>query len=115
MNAANIAPRIQRIRNFCLRAISTPEETLGVPVSTRPTGRKRTLLAGRWNRLLCFVADQADLAEQIRDLHAGKLFEERGNLRSDFRYVTGELVSAGGIAVTGRDDGDLVHFAEGLG
>src|SRR6202040_2542693 len=48
-------------------------------------------------------------------LHAGEGFEQRRHLRCDFGDVAGQLVRAGGIAVAGGDDGDLVHFAEWLG
>src|ERR1700722_2156797 len=82
-------------------------------------GRKRTLRLGRgcyWLLgLRCFVADQTHLAEQVRHLHAGERFEERRNLRGNLRDVTGQLLSAGCIAISRRDDGDFVDFAERLG
>src|SRR5277367_52638 len=82
-------------------------------------GRKRTLRLGRGRcwflRLRRFIADHSYLAEQLRHLHAGERFEERRHLRGNFRDVTGQLVSAGCVAISRRDDGDLVHFAERLG
>jgi hypothetical protein len=45
-------------------------------------------------------------------LHTGQGFEERGNLRRNLRDVAGKFVAAGGIAIAGGNDGDLVHFAE---
>src|SRR6266478_3736289 len=75
------------------------------------------LLRGRLRRLLRirrFVADQPHLAEELRHLHAGECFEERGNLRRYPGDVARELVCSGGIAIAGGHDGDLVHFAERL-
>src|ERR1700730_6559832 len=65
-------------------------------------------------RLQTFVADQADFAEQLRHLHATERFEERGHLGCDFGDVTGDLVSAGCIAIACGHDGDFVHLTEGL-
>src|SRR5216683_8186516 len=67
-------------------------------------GRKRTLclLDRRLRRLRLrrFVADQPHFAEQFRHLHAGERFKEGGHLRGNPGDVPGELVSAGGIAIT---------------
>src|SRR5260370_5339742 len=80
-------------------------------------GRKRTLgLLDRRRRLRLrrFVADQAHLAEEFRYLHAGKRFKKRGHLRGNLGDVPGQLVRAGGIAVSSGNDGHLIHFAERL-
>jgi hypothetical protein len=79
-------------------AIKRPGKPDGLP------RRKRTLRLGRghcwflWLRRL--VADHPYLAEQLRHLHAGKRFEERRHLRGNLRDVAGQLVSAGGFAVS---------------
>jgi hypothetical protein len=68
-------------------------------------GRKRRLRLGRgrcrflWLRRL--IADHPYLAEQLRHLHARERFEERRHLRGHLGDVAGQLVSAGGVAVSG--------------
>src|SRR5277367_5262942 len=62
--------------------------------------------------LRCFIADHADFAKQFGHLHATERFEKRGYLRGNFGDVTGDLVSAGSIAIASGDDRDLVHLAE---
>ena len=68
-------------------------------------GRKRTLRLGRgrcWFLWLWrFIADHPYLAEQFRHLHARESFEERRHLRGHLGDVAGQLVSAGGVAVSG--------------
>src|SRR5580698_7442291 len=70
--------------------------------------------SSRRHRLRRFVADLADFAEQFGHLHAGKRFEERGNLRRNLRHVSGKFVRAGGIAIAGGYDGHLVYFRKRL-
>ena len=47
--------------------------------------------------------------------HARERFEQRGNLRRHLGHVAGDLVHAGGVAVAGGDDGDLVHVGQRRG
>src|SRR5712691_388369 len=62
-------------------------------------GRKRTL--GPFDRRLRrfhlrrFFANEAHFAKQVRHLHAGERFEERGHLRRNFGDVAGQLICAG--------------------
>src|SRR5437879_4668623 len=80
--------------------------------------RKRTLGLldrRRWRlRLRRFVADQAHFAKEFRYLHAGERFEERGYLSGNPGDVAGQLVRAGGIAITRGNDGHFVYLAERL-
>ena len=80
----------------------------------RPRRKTDLRLGSGWLRLRFrrFVANEPDLAKQIGNLHAAESFEERRNLSGDFGDVAGELVGAGGVAIAGGDDGDLVDFTE---
>src|SRR6266542_4308222 len=63
-------------------------------------------------RLGRLVSNHSDLGKQLRELHSGKRFEQRGDLRGHRCYVARDLVRAGGIAVASRHDRDLVHIGK---
>src|SRR5882762_1110244 len=116
-------------KKLFFRAHGHPPETIWRPRQVRKDlpGRKQLtasrsypqslrLLDRRLRRLRLrrFVADQPHFAKQLRHLHAGERFEERGHLRGNPGDVPGKLVSAGGIAIACGDDGHFVHLAERL-
>lgn len=50
--------------------------------------------------LLRFVADLADLAEHVAEVHAGERLEQGRYLSGHLGQITGDLVQAGSVAVT---------------
>src|SRR6266702_5150261 len=74
------------------------EMRAGAPLARRSGGMRLRLRCG-WLRPRRLVANQADLAQELRHLHAGERFKERGHLRRNLRDVAGELVRARGITV----------------
>src|SRR5436190_13318001 len=61
------------------------------------------------------ISDESHLGEQFVHTHSGKCFEQRRNLRCHLGNVAGNFVHAGGIAISGGDDRDLVHVGQRTG
>src|SRR5258708_5780247 len=77
--------------------------------------REQFLLAIHYRRLRRLIANLPHFPEQFRQRHAGKRFEQRRHLRRHLGDVAGDLVHSRGIAVSSRDDGNLVDLRQRTG
>src|ERR1700674_1220175 len=61
------------------------------------------------------VSDEPHLGEQFVHTHSGKRFKQGWNLRCHLGNVAGNFVHAGGVAISGGDDRDLIHVGQRTG